>query len=1166
MIRFSRRSAIRSGSLVFAALLVVGLAAAGASATVSTGASSATVAGIPNASGALKNVIVLMRDRPAGLGARSADRARVVRAEVGPLARALRSQGAKHLTAGKTLPFVLASVSSAQKAALEANPDVRAVLPDAVIQAPRAAIPTEAAAPLTAGRSTASSGPCGTASNPEADPEALGVINAPEAMKLGFNGAGVSVAYIAGPIDTTIPDFKRNARYASSGSPAGSPVLTNVNFAGDPANTPSSDDAGESFLDASSIGAQGDTVFDLNAFVGSTHPLPHPCDITVTGSAPGANVIGLDVFSDKNSTTESNFIQAIQYAVSHGVKVLNESFGSNPFPDTALDATRIADDQAVAAGVTVVTSTGDSGVTSTVGSPATDPQVINAGASTTFRAYKQLTFGGINAPAPKSSKGKWLDNNIATISSSGFAQNGDNSVNLVAPGDSNWALCSPTIAVYTSCTTFSGKAASLQFTGGTSESAPLTAGAAADVIQAYQSTHGGASPSPALVKQILMSTATDINAPAEQQGAGLLNIGAAVKEAESATQRTGSLMLTPNQVNVTSSPGAATSKPVSITNMGSQTVTVHLSTRTLTRKVASRSGSLCLDPSSKKISCGPPTKRSIKIWSGVREVYVEKTFTVPHTGKKQSRLNFSANYPFTNQASLLHVAVYDPSGAYAGYSDPQGDANFANIQVTNPKPGTWTAVFFTQKGNKTRKGTTGTTGKIKWRADTWIYGSGGTIKPASLSIAPGATQTATLRVKGPKQAGDVAQSIVVKSPYGTNTVPVTVRALVRIKAKGGSFKGLLSGGNGRGNPAQMNTYAFDVPSGKHDVDVSATLADVKDAAVAYLEDPEGETVASSSNITLGKASLFGAKLVKTHTLEVYKDNPQAGRWTFVLDWLPPVVSGKAFAELSEPFAGKVQFNQVRASSNLPKAKTLHQGQKYSFHVTVKNTAATPEAFFLDPRAPGTATVALVQENNRLKSDQNMKLPLGSGISYPFYLVPPETSAVQTSITGSAPVTYDIDPLAGDPDVSPALSAPGVTASQSGNTASLSLSAANELAPGLWGLFPSEVGPYSASGAAAVTASASFSAVTQSFDSTVGSKTGDMWSLFNKVGSGNFSPAYLKPGKSATISLTITPTAAPGTQVSGSINLDDAFQVNAVTGYEFGGGDELASLPFSYTVG
>jgi hypothetical protein len=1157
---FARRTAaVPRGLLLAVALVGTALTVTAAAASVSPGTGT-----VP-----LKKVIVLMRDHPAGLSGRSAVRARVVRAEVGPLAQALRSQGAKHLTTGKTLPFVLASVSSAQKAALEANPDVRAVVPDAVIHLPSTVIPdtAENITPLNAHNSKASAGPCGTASNPEADPEALGVINAGEAMKLGFDGAGVSVAYIAGPIDTTLADFKRNAKYASSGSAAGSPVLTNVNFSGDPANTPSGDDAGESFLDASSIGAQGNTVYDLNAFVGSTHPLPHPCDITVTGTAPGANVMGLDVFSEKNSTTESNFIQAIQYAVSHGVKVLNESFGGNPFPDTALDATRIADDEAVAAGVTVVTSTGDSGVNSTVGSPATDPNVINAGASTTFRAYKQLTFGGINAPAPKSSKGKWLDNNIATISSSGFSQNGDNSVDLVAPGDSNWALCSPNITVYTGCTTFSGKAASLQFTGGTSESAPLTAGAAADVIQAYQATHSGASPSPALVKQILMSTATDIDAPAEQQGAGLLNIGAAVKQAESATQRTGSLMLSPNQLNITHSPGSATTKTISITNSGSRSVTVHLSTRTLTRKVASRSGSLCLDPSSKKISCGSPTKRSIRIWSGVKEIYVEKTFTVPHTGKKQSRLNFSADYPFTHQASLLHVALYDPSGAYAGYSDPQGDANYANVQVTNPKAGTWTAVFFTQKGNKTKKGTTGTTGKIKWRADTWVFGSGGTIKPATLTIPSGAAQTATFTARGPKQAGDVAQSIVVKSSYGTNTVPVTVRALVKIKAKGGNFNGLLSGGNGRGNPAQMNSYAFDVPSGKHDVDVSATLSDTKDAVVAYLEDPEGETVASSSNITLGgKPGLLGAKLARTHTLEVYKDNPQAGRWTLVLDWLPPVVSGKAFAELLEPFTGRVQFNQVRASANLPKSKTLNRGQSYSFHVTVKNTAATPETFFLDPRAPGTTTVALVQENTALKSDQNMSLPLKSGITYPFYLVPPETTAVETSISGSAPVTYDIDPLAGDPDVSPALSAPGVTASQSGNAASLSLTASSELAPGLWALFPSEVGPYSTSGASPVTASASFSAVTQSFDSTVHSKTGDMWSLFNKVGSGNFDPVYLKPGKSATISLTITPTAASGTQVSGTVNLDDAFQVNAVTGYEFGGGDELASLPFSYTVG
>jgi len=78
----------------------------------------------------------------------------------------------------------------------------------------------------------------------------------------------------------------------------------------------------------------------------------------------------------------------------------------------------------------------------------------------------------------------------------------------------------------------------------------------------YAKAQHGSRPSPAAVKQILLSTATDLGAPATEQGTGLLN---SLKAVELASWRPGhapavpTLKLSSNQLNYAGKPGATAS-------------------------------------------------------------------------------------------------------------------------------------------------------------------------------------------------------------------------------------------------------------------------------------------------------------------------------------------------------------------------------------------------------------------------------------------------------------------------------------------------------------------------------------------------------------------------------------------------------------------------------
>ena len=164
-------------------------------------------------------------------------------------------------------------------------------------------------------------------------------------------------------------------------------------FSGFGTNAPT--DGREAFLDAGTIASQGNQTYDLSGFVNPAHPLPPGCNIKIEGIAPGVSLAVMNMQGSGPGFFNSTIIQAIQWAVEHDhVNILNESFGGNPLPDAENDPVTLADEAAIAAGVTVVASSGDSGPFNNIGSPATAPGVIAVGGTTTYRVYRQTTRYG----------------------------------------------------------------------------------------------------------------------------------------------------------------------------------------------------------------------------------------------------------------------------------------------------------------------------------------------------------------------------------------------------------------------------------------------------------------------------------------------------------------------------------------------------------------------------------------------------------------------------------------------------------------------------------------------------------------------------------------------------------------------------------------------------
>jgi hypothetical protein len=1045
----------------------------------------------------------------------TARNAEVRQADVKTAQRGVVSQLAKtHAVNVKSFSLVnamSATVSPAEAHTLRANPAVREVIPDLPIPlATGTAVSRKAAAGITP-----LPGACLPRGKVQLNPEAIENIHAAtqsgkgdSAQALGYTGAGVKVGYIADGVDINNPDFIRaNGKHV---------FVDYQDFSGTGTNAPTS--GGEAFIDSSSVAAQGRHVYNVASYgVG----LNTKCNVRIRGVAPGASLVGLNVFGSSNFAYNSVFLEAINYAVNHDhVKVLNESFGSNPFPDSSsLDLTKQANDAAVAAGVAVVVSSGDSGVTNTIGSPATDPHVISAGATTTYRAYAQTGIAGITIPGVTG----WIDNNISGLSSGGFDQNG-RTVDVVAPGDLNWTLCTPKPALYSACTNFAGRAAAVQLSGGTSEAAPLTAGVAALVIQAYAQAHRGHDPSPALVKRIIVSTAQNVDAPAEQQGAGLVDAYQAVLAARSFRGSTKgrkghSILESATQLNAVGQAGTSKRFSETLTNDGSARQTIRLTSRTL-----SAYRPVLTEPLSLTAAQG----------------YAQAvSFTVP---PRRARLSVSVAL-----AGVVDLSLIAPNGHFAEFNLPQGIGNFGNAQVADPAAGTWTALVATSS--------IAAAVPAQFRASTATWRRFGTLSTGALTLAPGRSGRFTLTASTPVQPGDQAGSILVHSSVrspgfaSVTSIPVTLRALVPAPNPSTTFTGTLTGGNGRAaSTGQTNYYQVQIPAGLKALNLQVSTQDASNTFFAELVDPATNEAASSAFNGLQQG---GSQLTPEEGAQLHVLKPAPGLWTLVVDFAN-TVSGTAVAQ---PFTVTMNDTPVSASaSNLPSGTTLTAGTPVTADVTVTNNGTSPEAYFVDARLNGVVSTPLAAQNT-----STLTLPNLNG-TVPTYLVPSHTTALTSTVSSTKRLFFDFTYDFGDPDVS----------STVGTTAHASLSSAS-IADGDWTITPFLVGPTGRRPATSVTASTSMTATTAPFDQAVSSPTtGDLW-LGSVNVSNAFTPIVVGPGQSVTIPVTITPKGALGSTVTGTLYLDDSSIVPANVSFNALStngpvGSEVAAFSYSYTIG
>lgn len=883
-----------------------------------------------------------------------------------PLVAQLKQVGATHITTLSLLNAVAAAMPAAEAQALSHTRGVKAVVPDGTITitgASRSKANTVAASRVrkSAIPATAADGQrlCNTSpGKPLVEPEALTSIhdasnnpNDPREASAIATGQGVIVGNVDADTLAGNPNMIR---------PNGQHVVID---APDPTENVFSDEFNG---DVSTIAAQGTVTYTYASQLPFSN-IPANCSFRIVGDATGASLLTTGFFTDTNSlgqivAPESQVIAGLQQAVSDGVNVVSESYGFGALPGANDDLIEPTNDAMVQAGVVVVESAGDSGSSGTVEAPADDPNIIDVGGTNDLRLLAQ---------ADGYTKG-WENDNMTTLSSGGTAPNGA-VVDLVAPGYLALAAAG------------AGQVPPLptEAFGGTSQSAPFVSGAAADVIQAYRDTHGGATPTPAQVKEILTSTATDIGAEADQQGAGLLNIYAAVEAARQmpGTSETHSdtpaLVDSPTQLDVQGTGGSTVHSSVTLYNASSRTEMAAGTYRVLGSETSLGR------PVTENISAPSP---SAPIPAQGATAAAPITFRVPR-GTSVLDADMRWPDPTNSDNNILSFILTDPAGRLAQSSYDFGAANGSNASpniqhstVEHPMSGTWTAQIVWADGRGHVQSPPNTPGPYTGTVTFQASGQNFTTSPASapVTIPPRSSVSVPLSVTLPRAPGDSPESVQFTGLNGLeSSVPIARRTL--IPSAGGSFGATLTSSVSRG-PGQIKTFYVDVPPGAKDIDVSFLAPDhaANDPVYYYLFSPADlePAVTEAGNIDVTAVDTTPTPDNPTGNASLIAPDPQPGLWEI------DVMQGATTAgtEFSQTVTGVVAYNQLApvTETGLPTSTstTIDSGSSVPITVTVTNTTnhvgffelqpsgndisggntATPEE--LAPGATGTLTATL----------------------------------------------------------------------------------------------------------------------------------------------------------------------------------------------------------------